>query len=482
MPNQNQDSSLTFSYPPGWGEKIKEEREVAPAFSPPVSDSVTALHLEKKSKFGFIKKLLFVFLIFLLLAAVGMGIFKFLSPRFEKPGEVTLDYWGLWEPNQVMGGILAEWEKEHPDIKVNYIQHSHRDYRERVQSALARNEGPDIFRFHITWLPMLKNELDAMPSSVMSASEFEKAYYPVAASNLRSGGSYLGIPLEVDTLALFYNQEIFQAAGKTPPTSWSELRKLAVELTTRDETGQIQTAGAALGTAGNIAHWSDILGLMMLQNGVDLANLTGNLAEDSLAFYTIFNLKDRVWDDKLPNSTLAFAAGKVAMYFGYSWDVFEIKAINPSLEFYIVPVPQVEGTNLAWASFWVEGVAERSEHQQEAWQFLKFLSSPEIMEKLYLAESQIRLFGEPYARVEMAQKLASDSMVLPFVQQASRAQTWYLCSRTWDNGINDRIIKYFEDAVNAVNSGKASAEALATAASGVSQLLSQYGLAAKVTR
>jgi len=436
--------------------------------------------LQAEPKGGAFKKLLLLLLVLAFIGGLVFLVLKVVLPRFQKPQEVTLTYWGLWEPENVMKEIISQWESKNPNIKVNYLQQSPQEYRERLQSALARNQGPDIFRFHITWVPMLKNELDVLPTEVMSASEFENNFYPVAKENLRSGSAFLGLPLQIDTLALFYNQQIFQAAGKTPPTTWDQLRQTALDLTVRDESGRIQTAGVALGTTNNIEHWPDILGLMMLQNGVNLAQPNGNLAEDALTFYTIFNNTDQVWDETLPNSTLAFAGGKVAMYFGFTWDVFEIKNINPDLNFQIAPVPQLPGTDIAWASFWVEGVAKRSQHQEEAWQFLQFLSSQENLQKLYQAQSQLRLFGELYPYPAMANLLASNSLITPFVNQASKAKTWYLCSRTFDNGLNDRMIKYFEDAVNAVNNQNSASEALETSSQGVAQLLSQYDLGAAI--
>lgn len=409
-------------------------------------------------------------------AILGLLVFKIILPKVQKPQEVTLNYWGLWETENIMSGVLADWQKIHPNIKINYSRQSPKEYRERLQSALARNEGPDIFRFHISWVPMLKNELAPVPPEVMTSSQLESSFYPVVKENLKVGTGFLGLPLEVDTLALFINNQIFKAAGKNPPASWDELRKLAMELTTKNSEGKIQTAGVALGTTNNVEHWSDILGLMMLQNGANLGNPSGQLAEDALTFYTIFNTTDRVWDETMPNSTLAFATGKVAMYLGFSWDVFEIKNLNSKLDFQVVSVPQLPGTDLSWASFWVEGVSKKSKNAVVAWEFMKFLSAPATMEKLYQAESQIRLFGEPYSRSEMASLLTNNQWVAPFVNQASKAKTWYLCSRTFDNGINDRMIKYFEDAVNAVNLGKTAKEALVTTSQGVSQLLSQYGV------
>ncbi|MFH1840863.1 MAG: extracellular solute-binding protein [Candidatus Shapirobacteria bacterium] len=418
-----------------------------------------------------------------LLALFAFGVIKVILPRFkEAPAPVELTYWGLWEPNEALQGVINEYETGHPEVKITYQQHSPRDYRERLQSALARGDGPDIFRYHITWVPMLKNELAAVPGSVLSGQQIESSFYPAAWGNLRVGTDYLGLPLEMDTLALFYNEDIFQQAGKMPPKDWNELRQLASSLTIREEGGRIQTSGVALGTTGNVDHWSDILALMMWQNGADLTKPTDQLAEDALTWYTVFNKTDRIWDETLPNSTLAFATGKVAMYFGFSWDVFEIQNINKNLRFRVVPAPQLPGTEVAWASFWVEGVAKKSPKQKEAWEFLQYLVSAEVMEKMYQAQSNLRAFGEPYSRVEMGEKILTNPLVAAFVEQAPKAKTWYLCSRTFDNGINDKMIKYFEDAVNAVNQGKTAKEALATTAAGVAQLLSQYGLAATIAR
>jgi len=459
--------------------------------SPPAAEAVSS----NNSSNSLIKKIGIVLAIILTAGMIIWAFFRFLLPRFQgKPvkrnSQVTLTYWGLWESKAVMNSVLAAWAKEHPEIKINYVLQSPKEYRERLQSALARGEGPDIFRFHITWVPMFKNELDPVPSSVMNASQFETSFYPVAVKHLRSGSNFLGLPLMMDTLALFYNEDLFQAAGEKPPSSWDKLRQTAADLAVRDANGRLVVGGVGLGTTNNVDHWSDILGLMMLQNGADLAHPStcsqqGEekvcLAANALSFFTNFNRVDRVWDETMPPSTMAFATGKLAMYFGPSWRIFDIKQINPQLKFKVVPVPQLSGVNVNWGSFWVEGVGKGSKHKRQAWEFLKFLTSQKTMEDLYQTASKTRLFGELYSRVEMASRL-QNPLIKPFLDQAPQAQTWYLCSQTYDNGINDRMIKYFEDAVNAVNAGKSAQQALETASQGVSQLLSQYGIEASIVR
>lgn len=430
-----------------------------------------------------------IFKFLLLIAVIFLIVFlaiRFLLPRFKKivPNqEVILDYWGLWETKEIIEPLIIQFQQEHPEIKINYSRQYHKDYRERLQSALARGEGPDIFRFHNTWLPMLKNELAPVPADVFSAADFQSTFYPVASQDLRLGNNHYGVPLMFDCLSLLVNTEIFRAAGKQPPITWDELRTIAAELTVYDFGGQIKTAGAALGETSNVDHWSDILGLMMLQNGVDLARpefcQPGGEAEvcpgaDALIFYTLFSTTDRVWDKTLPPSTYSFATGQTAMIIVPSWRIFNIKEINPQLQFEVLPAPQLTNEQIAWATYWVEGVSQKSKNQTAAWEFLKFLSQKETSEKFYSQVSQTRLFGEIPARTDMAALYQNHHFVSPFLKQAGKARSWYLASRTWDNGLNDKMIKYFEDAVNAVLAGKSAKEALQTASQGVSQILNQY--------
>lgn len=394
------------------------------------------------------------------------------QPEAQEP--ITLTWWGLWEPKSVVSQVILDYQRSHPNVIVDYVQQDHKNYRERLQSALARDEGPDIFRFHNTWVPMLRKELSAMPTSIYSPAQFQEMFYSIMESDLKTGSSYVGLPLMYDGLALFYNQDMLNEIQAEVPTTWEQFRKIATQLTQWDEEGKITRSGAALGTSSNVSHFSDILGLMMLQNGANLGNPTNKVAEDALSFYTIFTQKDRVWDETMPVSDYAFSSGKAAMILAPSWRALEIKAANPDLNFGVAPVPQLPGTNISWASYWAEGVSSRSSHQTEAWQFLKYLTEKETLEKLYSAAAAERGFGEIYPRKDLADLLKDDPITGAYINQISQAQTWYMCSRTHDNGLNDRIIKYWQDAVNAVLDNGQSKQALETAAQGIQQVLSQY--------
>ena len=417
----------------------------------------------------------------LVLLVIIVLIIKIVVPLVSGPKQINLTWWGLWEDENIVSPLIQEYESSHPNVKISYIKQSMEDYRERLANALAQGNGPDIFRFHNTWVPMFKANLATAPEGIFPAVDFAKDYYPVAVSNLTGSSGIIGVPLEYDAITLFINEDMFAGAGKSAPKTWDELRQTALSLTIKNDKGVITQSGVALGTTSNVDHWPEILALMMLQNRANLDRPTGELAEAALQFYTIFSRVDKVWDDTLPSSTLAFANGKVAMYLGPSWRAFDIKQANPNLKFKTVAVPQLpkdspSDPNVTYATYWVEGVSNRSKNSAAAWEFLHFMSENTNLQKFYASAASTRGFGEPYPKVDMANLLASHSTLGSIVALAPEAKSWYLASRTFDGdtGINSQLAVYFENAINAVNEGTDVKSALATAAQGVAQVLSQY--------
>lgn len=425
-------------------------------------------------------------LIFLLLG--GFSFAKFVLPRLSGgvSGNSTISWWGMWEDPKTVQPLIDEYQTAHPGVTIKYEQKSKEQYRERLSNAIAGGQGPDIMTIHNSWVPMFKTSLSPMPASVFSPQEFQQTFYPVMSRDLTLGTSIVGIPSEYDGLGLFVNDEIFSTYGKDVPTTWNDLRNTAISLTIKNNQGIIQQAGIAMGTTSNIDHWQEILALLMLQNGAKLESPTGSFAEGALDFYTVFSKTDKVWDDTLPNSTTMFANGKLAMMIAPSWRAHDIIAVSPTLKFRVLPVPQLpknspDEPDITYATYWVNAVSAKSANQTAAWEFMKFLSTKESYQKLYDNAAKIRTFGEPFPRVDMREAISADPKVGGFISLAGNAKSWYLDARTFDGetGINSRIGKYFEDAVNAVNKGfgTGSKEALVTASSGVLQVLVDYGLA-----
>lgn len=395
--------------------------------------------------------------------------------------KTVLQYWGLWEPGEAFQQVIDEYQALNPNVTIQYTKQSHMDYRSRLQNAIASGNGPDLFRYHASWVPMLKSDLASLPSSVMSSADFQQTFYPVAIRQLQNNGTPVGIPLMYDGLVLFYNEEIFATAVEQPPSTWAEVRALAKKLRLPQDGGKLERASIAMGTTGNVEHFADILAILSLQNGADLAKPGGKETIDALSFYSLF-AKEGYWDETMPSSTTAFARGDVAMMFAPSWRAHDIKQMNPNLKFATVPIPQLDTNNkIAWATYWAEGVSSKSKSQKEAWEFLKYLSTKEVQQKLYNAQSQIRAFGEPYSRIDLASQLIADRIIGAFLSDAPKAQGWYMSSYTHDRGINDEIIKYYEDAINSIAEGRTPDTVVDTLSAGVQSVLQKYGVSSSAS-
>lgn len=392
----------------------------------------------------------------------------------------TITYWGLWEPLSVMQPVITAFEKDNPTIKINYISQSHKDYQQRLSNALTSQDPPDIVRLHTSWLPMYITDLLPAPANTVSTTQIETNFYPTITSTLSLNNQVYGVPIAAEGLALFINSTMYQQASLQVPETWEDLRSNAKKLIIKNpETGKIVRAGVALGTTNNVAHWPDIVSLMLLQNGVNLFDPQPQSVIDALTFYTLFATSDQVWDSTFPDSISAFANGKVAMVFAPSWRAVEIQTINPTLSWYTAPVPQLPDTpSVSWASIWFEAVPKNAPHYQEAWQFLNFLSSAKAQQLLFESAAKDRGVPQPPASKAVASLAQQNPILEPYITSLPTARTFYTTSLTHDQstGLSSRLIKYLEDAVNSISTGQQQEGVVNTMILGFNQVLSQFGL------
>ncbi len=412
----------------------------------------------------------------LLLAVVAKALFK----GGANNGEVKITWWGLYESEEAVKPLIEEYRSKNPNVTIDYIKQSQQDYRERLANAITTGKGPDIFQFHNSWVPMFMNSLIANPT------DYSSIFYPVVSIDLRSKDGFLGIPLEYDGIALYVNQDIMRTYGKNPPKTWDDLRKTAIDLTVREQTGGIRQSGAALGVTGNIDYWQDILALLMLQNGANPKDVMSLEAQSALTFYTNFSKVDSLWDESLPEASTYFSQGKLAMYFGKYSDAFVFNK-DPNLHFQVVTLPQLPGVtstsnSVSYASYWANGVSKASRNSEVAWDFLNFMTSKESLSKLYKSLESTRGYGNLYPRVDMQSELLSDPIAGPFIYQASFARSWYLNDKTFDgaSGINTQVAKPFADTIAVLNlAGGTVDQAVEDLQVALTTALANYGLVAR---
>ncbi len=417
------------------------------------------------------------------------NIMSLFGPKEDPNAPVKLTMYGLWESEELIKPAIEAYTKLHPNVTIQYELNRSTNYRTKVGTKIAGNEGPDIFIIHNSWLPMFLKPgyLAPMPSSIMTYGDFVKTFNPIVKDTLSVNGKVYALPRGIDGLALYYNTELLENVGLKVPKDWQELADAAATIAVTDSQGRLQTAGVALGTTNNVDHWSDILGLLFMQlPGASLDKPNDPKGVEILNYYTAFSRSSSVtnnklvWDKSMTSSTEEFARGRLAFYFAPSWRAAELRQRNPQLKFGVAPVPQLPNRpQVGWATFWAYAVSSTSVNQIQAWDFIKFLTSAEQQKLLYQTAANGRLWGLPYSNTELQKEVSGDPYIGPFVNQAGIYQSWYLNSGTFDQGLNDNIIKYYEDAINAmVNENKEAESVLETVQKGVEDQLEQYKPAA----
>lgn len=382
-------------------------------------------------------KVIIIVGIIFLIAVIGIVLF-YLTKKGVNNGntqseQITLTYWGLWEPEGVMESLFERYESEHKNIKVIYVQKPFTQYENTVYTRIQQNviestPAPDIVRINNAWLSKFQSHLSPLPSTIMSPSEYAQEFYPTAVRDFTgTDGNIYAIPLEIDGLAVFYNKKLLKAAGiDVPPTDWDTFVEAAKKLTKKNKAGEITQAGVALGTSKNIKHSADIINLLFLQNNVQVINssntqinITTTRAESALDFYVNFVKEHKTWSDDLASDLEMFYSGKLAMMFAPSWRAFDIINSNSAIDFGIAPVPQLPSNDpVNYAMYWAEAVTRVSPNQLEAWKLVKWLSEPTQLKEFYSNSSKIRAFGEPYSRKSLSFELENDPYVGAFMKMA----------------------------------------------------------------
>lgn len=406
------------------------------------------------------KFLFFSLAIILFLSALGFGcIDRYNVCHPELREDITLTYWRVFDDSDVFDELLKEYHKLNPRITIEYKKLApYEQYENTIIEALAEDRGPDIFSIQNTWLPRFKDKIAPIPKTqkekdqIMGIREFGETYPDVAVQDLTISEDIYGIPLSINTLALYYNKNLLSNAGiSTPPKTWDDFQDAVEKLVKRDAKGDFMYMGASLGTARNINRAPDILSLLMIQNGAEMVSedrirsaFNDSRGRRALIFYTDFanpTKKVYTWNTSQHYSLDAFYEGRLAMMLNYSYHIPTIRAKAPKLNFGIAKMPQIgdESGNVVneinYASYFAETVSVKSKYQEESWKFLKWLSeAPQV--RRYLGRSE-----NPPSRRDLVPEFKNKANLGVFAEQILTAHTWYQPHNTHIDRIFNEMIE-----------------------------------------
>lgn len=401
--------------------------------------------------------------------------------------KTDLEIWGVFNNSEIYDKISEKFRILNPHIgEIKYRKFVQDTYKKDLLDALASGQGPDIFMINNSWMPSFQDKVEPSPARIFSEQEVKNDFADVVSDDFLINHQVYGIPLSVDSLALYYNKDFFNAAGiVSPPATWDEFNKDVSRLTVVDNMGNVVKSGAAMGTAYNINRSTDILALLMLQSGAQMIDgeksqtifnkpvvingVPTNAAEKAMNFYTKFaNPSDRLyyaWNPRMHYSIDAFSEGTTAMMLNYSWQYSVIQAKNSKLNFAVAPIPQMPGGVMAdYANYWgyvvaknkVQAGADNGVRIQEAWQYLKFLAGKnngkmklvnaisflqcsaqktqadcitgndkDVAFSYDAAATYLAETKQPAARRDIIEKQKTDVFLGPFVAGNLIAKSWY---------------------------------------------------------
>lgn len=362
----------------------------------------------------------------------------------------TLEFWGTLDNPQAMSSLITKFHRLHPNIHIKYTSKDSKTYYQDLIQAFASGKSPDMFMLLGNWLPLFEDKitpLNMQRDKVLTLRTFNQLYPEAAKEELVKGKNLEGIPLYIDTLALYYNKDIFDYSNiALPPSTWKEVLNLVPRLRKMNPQGRIKRAAIALGTGHNTNWSTDIISTLMMQYGssvvdpktkevtfnkylpssntVNSGYKTFSPGEEALKFYTQFsNPRSRyyTWNDGFLNSILAFTRGQTAMFIGYNRAQKIIKKYSPGLNYGVAPLPRFSNNSsrVSNASIMTVVVSKQSSNRQAAWLFLKFLAQKDNAQFYFLQTKN------PPARRDLIRNYLGDPQVGTFISQTLSSRTWY---------------------------------------------------------
>ncbi len=376
----------------------------------------------------------------LLIALVVILLFTGVIPGLRSTQNIStlkgnLTVWGVFDTEQAVNStLIADFIAKNPQVKITYRKIDDRTYEQDLINALAAGSGPDVFMFKNSWLLKHNDKVVPLPTKDFPIETLRAAFPSIVEQDFTTGGQTYALPLYIDTLSLFYNQKMFDAAGiAQPPTTWEQFLNMIPQLRKTDNLGRITQAAAAIGgSSNNINEATDLLNAIMLQLGVQMVSpqitratfATATNGAASVQFYTDFanpRLPQYTWDSAQHYSLDAFTEEKVAMIFNYAYQIPSIKAKNPFLTFSVIPIPQFSQAkkSISYANYWGLAVSSKTADPNLAWQFILNSTLEPTANGKYL-----NAVSRPPALRELITPNLNDPQIGVFVRQALTAQSW----------------------------------------------------------
>jgi len=385
---------------------------------------------------------------------------------------------------KIVDGIVADFEAANPDIDVNAIYAgNYNDARVKALAALQSGEPAQLSVMFSIDVHELMDLGAIVPFDDIVSTQEEKewlnGFYPALMENGKVDGKTYGVPFQRSTIVMYYNKDMFKAAGldpENPPSSWEELAEVGAALTKKNADGNVDTWGAMIPSTG-YPYW--MFGALTKQQGQVLMNQEGNetyfdhpKVVDALNFWKDLGSKYAV----MPEGTIEwgtlrqnFLEQKTAIMWHSTGNLTTVKN-NAEFDFGVAMLPAGSelGSPTGGGNFYIFEKAS-AEERAAALKLVRFMTSPEQAARWSIETGYMGVSQAAYDTAELAE------YVVEFPPAAIARDQLQHATAELSTHQAGRVRKLLDDAIQAVLSGQSTAEeALGKAQKQSERILSRY--------
>ncbi|MGW9269109.1 extracellular solute-binding protein [Microbacterium sp. NPDC055599] len=298
-------------------------------------------------------------------------------------GDVTLTY-GVWSQDETMQALVDAFETENPGITVDLQVNPWTEYWTKLQVGAQGGTAPDAFwmlgdRFQVY---AANDQLLPLGDAIEDAG-VDLGVYPEALVDLFTYDDELyGLPKDFDTVGLWYNKTLFDAAGVAYPTdqwTWDDVSAAAAQLT--DPAAGVYGIAAPLNRQEGFYNTVAQAGGHIIDDGK--SGYDDPKTQEGLRFWTDLQkagVSPTLEQFADTEAVAQFENGSVAMYYGgsfYAQRFYENADLRAAVDVTVLP----QGAERATVINGIQNVGfAGTKHPEELKKFLLFLGGKEAAE------------------------------------------------------------------------------------------------------
>jgi multiple sugar transport system substrate-binding protein len=158
--------------------------------------------------------------------------------------KMELTYWTHEDPNrtEIENRYISEFEKANPEITIKRVTNPSKKMAERILTAFAANQGPDVFNLQIEdeYAYIVNRRLapvDHQAAGYPSTKAIYNAYISKVLDPVTYEGALYGLPLELTNWCVYVNDRVFKSAGLDPdkdyPKTWEDMVTVSEKIAAR---------------------------------------------------------------------------------------------------------------------------------------------------------------------------------------------------------------------------------------------------------